>query len=55
MQKIKTIFQVSPKEEALSLRLTYVLKVNVPGRSGSTIRVHNTSANDSAAFAKVHC
>lgn len=44
MRKMKTISQVSLKEEALSLHFKYVLKANVPGRAESKERTHLQTA-----------
>lgn len=53
--KIKTIFQVSLKEQALSLHLKYVPKANTSDRAESKVRTYHTSANSSTALAKVQC
>lgn len=55
MCKMKTIFQVSLKEEALSLHHTYILKANVLARAGSSVGIHNTFSNSSTALGKVYC
>lgn len=49
------VFQIFLLKESLNLHLKYVLKVNVPGRTRNTVRIHNTSANSRAVLAKVHC
>lgn len=48
------IFQVFLLKESFNFHLKYVLKVNVPGRTRNTVRIHSTSANSRAALAKVH-
>lgn len=49
------VCQIFLLKESLNLHLKYVLKVNVPGRTRNTVRIHNTSANSRAVLAKVHC